>query len=137
EYTKRKDAFEHYALLKGLKTHFGPGFAEELWQQKSNEEKPERCKFCYRLRLIGAAKSAKKLGFEYFSTTLLVSPQQNHELIRELALEIAENEGLKFVYRDLRHMYYKGKNVVKEMGLYSQKYCGCMPSLIEKHVKVK
>jgi predicted adenine nucleotide alpha hydrolase (AANH) superfamily ATPase len=132
EYNKRKAAFEDYALLNGLKVHSGSQFFQELWEQKPGNLRTERCKFCYRLRLIGTAKTAKKLGMEYFSTTLLISPFQQHDLIRELGFEIAQSEGLKFVYKDLRHFYHKGQDIAKGMKLYIQKYCGCMPSLIER-----
>lgn len=92
---------------------------------------PERCLECYRLRLKEAAQKAKELGFEGFSTTLLVSPYQNHEALRSIGEELAREYGLIFYYTDWRPYFREGQLKAKNKGLYRQKYCGCQFSLKE------
>ena len=71
-------------------------------------------------------KMAKENGFDSFSTTLLVSPYQNHEALIEVANEMAKNYGVNFLYRDFRVGFRQGQNKARELGLYMQKYCGCI-----------
>ncbi|MDH4222181.1 MAG: epoxyqueuosine reductase QueH [candidate division Zixibacteria bacterium] len=95
----------------------------------------DRCRFCYQLRLGRTARVAREKGFEAFSTTLLVSPTQKHEIINEIGEKLAEEYKIKFFYEDLRPGYYEGKNLAKEMNLYRQKYCGCIFSEKERYYK--
>lgn len=86
-----------------------------------------RCvNYCYRVRLEQTAKFAKENGYDSFSTTLLVSPYQNHEALKQVGKEIAEKYGLEFVYRDFRVGFREGQAKARELGLYMQKYCGCV-----------
>jgi predicted adenine nucleotide alpha hydrolase (AANH) superfamily ATPase len=96
---------------------------------------PERCALCYRLRLNLTASLAAKEGFAAFSTTLLISPYQNHELIKELAREAAREHGTSFLYRDFRPRYAAGQRAARERGYYRQKYCGCLFSEEERYLK--
>lgn len=84
----------------------------------------KRCKkYCYQVRLEQTAKFAKENGYDAFTTTLLVSPYQNHEAIIEIANKLAEKYGIEFVYRDFRVGFCEGQNKARELGLYMQKYC--------------
>ncbi|MEG2351563.1 MAG: epoxyqueuosine reductase QueH [Bacilli bacterium] len=94
-----------------------------------------RCGFCYLMRLEKAAKYAKENGFDAFSTTLLISPYQNHELLKNTALIIEKKYGIKFLYRDFRPGFRQGQNKAREIGLYMQKYCGCIFSEEERYTK--
>ncbi len=86
-----------------------------------------RCtNYCYRVRLEQTAKYAKEHGYDHITTTLLVSPYQNHEAIIETGKEIANYYGLTFLDRDFRVGFRKGQEKAKELGLYRQKYCGCI-----------
>ena len=87
------------------------------------------CKMCYRIRLDKAAQFASENGFDAFTTTLLISPYQDHELIIKIAKEKAEKYNTKFYYHDFRPNYREGQNLAREHGLYRQKYCGCICSL--------
>lgn len=87
--------------------------------------KPERCYKCYRQRFESTAKYAKNNNFDIFSTTLLISPYQDHERLREIAQDVAEKYGLKFFYQDFRPLFPKSREMAREMDLYQQKYCGC------------
>jgi len=80
---------------------------------------------------------AKKLGIEAFSTTLLVSPYQNHEAIIASAAKASRETGVDFVCRDFRPGYREGQNMAKNDELYRQKYCGCIFSLEESAFRDK
>lgn len=96
-----------------------------------------RCAYCYRVRLRYAAQFAKEHGYDAFSTTLLVSPYQKHELIRREAQAAAEEFGVPFFYEDWRTGYQRGVDISLEMGLYRQQYCGCVFSERDRYQIVK
>lgn len=96
-----------------------------------------RCAYCYRTRLEESALQAVKLGCDAFSTTLLYSRYQKHELIREIAETVAAKQGLRFFYRDWRPLWDEGVRLAKEGELYRQKYCGCIFSEEDRYLKVK
>lgn len=97
-----------------------------------HEGKPERCEHCFWLRLERTASSAKDWGFQAFSTTLLVSPHQKHELIRKVGEEISDRLEISFLYQDWRPGYREAANKSRELGMYRQKYCGCVFSERER-----
>lgn len=68
----------------------------------------------------------KKIGYDTISTTLLISPYQKHEVLKEQGEEIAKKYGIKFLYRDFRIGFREGQTKARELGLYMQKYCGCV-----------
>jgi len=98
-------------------------------------ENETRCQMCYRRRLASAAAKARDLGLPAFSTTLLVSPYQDHEAIREIGEAIAAATGVAFFYRDFRSGYREGQRLAREDGLYRQRYCGCLPSIEQSSFK--
>ncbi|WP_276661343.1 epoxyqueuosine reductase QueH, partial [Syntrophomonas wolfei] len=92
-----------------------------------------RCLLCYQMRLEQAAHIARKGKFDYFTTTLLVSKYQKHELIREIGEAIGEKYELPFLYRDFREGFRQTGIIAREMGLYRQQYCGCLYSEMERY----
>jgi hypothetical protein len=112
------------------------GYGLETYLEKAVFAK-NRCLECYTLRLDRIAREAKEKGFDAFSTTLLVSPYQKHELIEKLGSEIAERYGIKFLYRDFREGFRKGQQMARDKGLYMQKYCGCIYSEKERYLGKK
>jgi len=76
-----------------------------------------------------------KTGYEAFTTTLLVSPYQNHELLKQVGEEMAEKYGVEFLYRDFRPGFREGQNEARQLGLYMQKYCGCVFSEEERYLQ--
>ncbi len=84
-----------------------------------------RCLRCYRLRLEGTAKYAKSNGFDAISTTLFVSPYQQHDELKKVASEVASHYGVECYYTDWRPYFREGQNEAKELEIYRQKYCGC------------
>jgi predicted adenine nucleotide alpha hydrolase (AANH) superfamily ATPase len=96
----------------------------------------QRCKVCYNLRLDAAARLAKKSRLDGFTSTLLYSKRQNHEMIWQLGEEIGRRRGIPFVYRDFRRGWQEGIETSKKMNLYRQEYCGCIYSEQERYLGV-
>lgn len=109
----------------------------EYWKEKLDPEKSKRCGICYALRLDKTAQTAKEKGFDAFTTTLLVSPWQDHEKIIETAQAAAKKYDISFFYRDFRPYYREGKNEAYKRGYYLQKFCGCVYSYNESDHKKK
>ena len=99
------------------------------------DEPTVRCAYCYRVRLEKTAIYAKENDFEAFSTSLLVSPYQKHDLIKQIAEEIAAKVGIPFYYEDYRNGYQEGVDVSKELEMYRQPYCGCVFSERDRYEK--
>ena len=96
----------------------------------------QRCGDCFRLRLGRTAGVAREQGFDAFSTTLLISPYQEHELLKQVGEEVAQEHGVAFHYEDFRPGFREGHELSREMKLYHQKYCGCVYSEWERYGKV-
>ena len=101
---------------------------------KGYEDQPEggqRCIKCFRLRLEYTARLAKKLGFDYFGTTLTVSPHKNAEIINKIGLELQEEYGVRYLVSDFKKKngYKRSIELSRQFELYRQEYCGCEFSL--------
>ena len=96
-----------------------------------------RCEYCYHTRLEAAAQYAAQNGYQSFSSTLLISPYQNHELICKIALEMAQKYLVDFLHRDFRLLFREGQAYARNAGLYMQKYCGCIFSEEDRYQKSK
>jgi predicted adenine nucleotide alpha hydrolase (AANH) superfamily ATPase len=124
ESERRKDAVKVFAAAKNIDVAYSDAFEMQKWLDFRGP-KDARCEMCYAGRLEETAKRAKELGFDAFSTSLLVSPYQKHEMIRSIGESVALKHGVDFFYRDFREGYRRGQNIAREMDLYRQKYCGC------------
>lgn len=113
------------------------GYDLEGFLQEMIFHEKERCFRCYERRLRATAHIAKKEKCTIFTTTLLYSKYQNHDLIRSIGEKIASEEGLTFYYEDFREGWEKGIERSKELGLYRQAYCGCIYSEKERYLKPK
>ena len=93
-------------------------------------EGDKRCKKCYRLRLKKAAEYAKEKGFDYFTTTLSVSPYKNAQILNEIGGELETEYGVSYLYSDFKKKegYKRSCTLSKEYNLYRQNYCGCIYS---------
>ena len=100
--------------------------------RKNAGKEKERCAGCYAIRLEKTAAKAAELGFGYFTSTLLYSKMQNHELISETGRRAAERHGVKFYYHDFREGWEEGIKKSKELELYRQNYCGCIYSEMDR-----
>ncbi len=106
----------------------------EMAQGLENEpEGGARCFKCYRLRLEETAKAAKDGGYDYFCTTLSISPHKNAEVLNQIGGNLSEKYGVKYLYSDFKKKggYARSTQLSKEYNLYRQNYCGCIFSKIE------
>jgi hypothetical protein len=95
----------------------------------------QRCQYCFRLRLSKTAETAHQKDFDAFTTTLLISPHQKHDLIQEIGNELARERGIDFLYADLRKRYSDSRRMTKPLNLYHQQYCGCVYSEWERYTQ--
>jgi predicted adenine nucleotide alpha hydrolase (AANH) superfamily ATPase len=109
---------------------------EEFLRQMAFREE-ERCRICHHLRLEATAKVAKHGKFAAFTTTLLHSRHQNHELIKAIGETVGKEQGVEFLYRDFREGWKQGIEESKALGLYRQSYCGCIYSEKERYLQKK
>ncbi len=110
---------------------------QEYWKKSLHGEKEKRCGVCYALRTKQIAKTAKEKGMDAFTTTLLISPWQDHERIRALGEAASAKYDIPFFYKDFRPFYREGKNEAYNRGYYLQKYCGCIFSYQESDHRKK
>ena len=133
EYNNRKKAVEGYAKDSGIEVLYPEYHPEEFFQAVHlKEANPGRCEICWRLRLSKTAESAREKGFSHFSTTLLVSPYQSQEKLKEIGGEVAKDSGVKFYYEDFRAGFRRAHDEAKLKGIYCQKYCGCIYGEVEQ-----
>jgi epoxyqueuosine reductase len=137
EYRLRRDAVKSFADMVQLEVVYRDQYLLEEFLANVAAEPLQRCAYCYRSRMEEAAKAAAELGFSHYSSTLLYSKYQNQELIRQFGEELGEQYGVAFHYDDFRRGWQEGIDLSKEMGLYRQKYCGCIYSEKDRYVKKK
>lgn len=142
EYEKRVK--EQEALIEKLPAKHRISFLEGPYEQerfyemaKGLEKVPEggeRCFRCYHLRLLEAAQMARAGGFDYFTTTLSISPLKNAHKLNEIGEKLAREYGVAYLNSDFkkRDGYKRSIELSKEYGLYRQDYCGCVYSLRER-----
>ncbi|MBI2908324.1 MAG: epoxyqueuosine reductase QueH [Chloroflexi bacterium] len=135
EHDKRLETLRSFAEAAKLELIAPEGYDMPAYFRAVVGHEERRCPDCYRLRLRRTAIAARDKGFLMFSTTLLISPFQQHEKLIEVGEEIALEEGVEFYYRDFRRGYHESRQMAREMDLYRQKYCGCVYSEWERHSK--
>ena len=127
EYKARRDCLKEYTKSINVNAIFEEDYGLDEFCKNAVKDLSGRCKnYCYPVRLEQTAKYAKEHGYDTFTTTLLVSPYQNHEALVEVAECMAKKYDVNFLYRDFRVGFREGQNKARELGLYMQKYCGCI-----------
>jgi uracil-DNA glycosylase family 4 len=136
EYAKRLEDVEKVSKAMGFTLIEGKKDANPwLCETRGLEDKPEkgvRCEICYRLRLEETAKLAREEGFEYFTSTLSVSPHKSFDWFKQMGDELAEKYKIKFLSEDFKKSegFKKSLEWSTKLELYRQDYCGCLPSLV-------
>lgn len=135
EFSKRAQEAEKYFSSEGVEFILADRSHDD-WQKLAQHlaaepEKGKRCKLCYHDRLRQTAEYAARHGFDCFTTSLLISPWKDDQVLRNLGLALAKKYGLKFLSDDFQAEdgYNKSRCFAKEQGFYRQKYCGCEYSL--------
>ena len=140
-------AQEQKRLIEGMPLHhpvsllvgdYQPALFNAL--SKGHEQDPEggeRCFACYRLRLEEAANVAKEGGYDYFTTTLSISPLKNAAKLNEIGKEMAEKYGVAYLFSDFkkREGYKRSCQLSIEYHLYRQDYCGCIYSKRDAEIR--
>lgn len=135
EYVKRFNEFQKLPDSFNIinETYDEKEFIDYIGNVKGLEEGSVRCYKCYDLRLKQTAKKAKELNFDYYTTTLSISPYKNSKWINEIGNRYAKEFGVEFLYSDFKKNDGYKKSIVlsKEYDLYRQEYCGCRFSMGE------
>lgn len=137
EYRSRRNCLRDYAQSVELPLLERDEYALRPFVREVAGDIAQRCVKCYEMRLFAAAKAASEGGFDSFTSSLFISPYQNHELMREVAERAAAEFGVQFLYRDFRPYFRAGQERARELGMYIQKYCGCVFSEEERYIKAK
>lgn len=136
EYKARRDTLKEYANLEHIQAIFEENYGLKKFCKSVINKLDSRCiDYCYKIRLEQTVKFAIENGFEAFTTTLLISPYQNHEAIKKICEELAQKYNIVFLYRDFRDGFRAGQAKARNLGLYMQKYCGCIFSEEDRYFK--
>lgn len=127
EYVLRRDCLKEYSKKIGVNAIFEDEYGLEPFCKEVIDDVKTRCiKYCYPIRLRHTFEYAKEHGYDTVTTTLLYSIYQKHDYIKHLMEKYSEEYGIKFLYKDFRVGYWEGHQKAHELGLYMQKYCGCI-----------
>lgn len=129
EYERRRNTVKEFSEIVNIDVIYNDEYLEREWLEYKDNN---RCKMCYNLRIDKTAHYASLNGYNAFTSTLLISPYQNHELIKELGNKYAKKYGIEFYYEDFRPYFREGQSIAREYNLYRQKYCGCIISFNSK-----
>ena len=135
EYRARRNCLRDYAGTIALPLVERDDYGLRPFVRAVAEDIEARCVKCYELRLFAAAEYAATNGFDSFTSSLFISPYQNHALLKEVAERAADEYHVRFQYRDFRPLFRKGQERARELGFYMQKYCGCVFSEQERYLK--
>ena len=136
EYKLRRGCLEEFAANENLTLNMVGEYGLHSFLDEVYPETENRCVKCYRMRLEKTASAAAKEGYNAFSTTLLISPYQDHDAIRRAGEDAAAKYAVDFFYRDFRPLFRDGQSAARARGMYMQKYCGCIFSEEERNLRV-
>ena len=138
EYKARRDTLKNYAEKINCEYIIEDEYGlDEFCKNVSNNLNSRCVDYCYPIRLRKTFEYAKVNGYDAVSTTLLYSIYQNHEFIKRLCEKLSEEYGIDFLYRDFRYGFWEGHDKAKDLGLYMQKYCGCIFSEEDRYLRHK
>ena len=108
---------------------------------RGHEDDPEggaRCALCFRMRLEAAARQAARLGDDYFTTSLTISPLKDAQLLNAIGVEMGRGAGVRWLFSDFKKKngYKRSCELSREYGLYRQDYCGCVYSRRERDARM-
>ena len=127
EYEARRDCLKEYTSSIGVNCIIEDEYGLDEFCKNVSDDLNNRCSnYCYPIRLRKTFEYAKENGYDAVSTTLLYSIYQNHDFIKAYSEKLSKEYGIDFLYRDFRYGFWEGHDKAKELGLYMQKYCGCV-----------
>lgn len=134
EYKRRADALATFAGKSSFPIIWAEDYDMEAFFRLVAGHEDNRCRLCYLTRLRKTAQAAKEGGYDAFTTTLLYSKFQKHDLIRQLGEELGQEGDIPFFYLDFRQGWQEGVRHSREWGMYRQSYCGCLYSEKERFI---
>lgn len=140
EYDRRLNAVHQLGSGNGIQVIYPEGdegygldaFEAEIDRRGLERTRPARCAACYSIRMRQTAQQCALGGFDAFTTSLLVSPYQSHDLLISEAGAAAREFSVKFHYEDFRPGWRQGQGLSRQRGYYRQYYCGCHYSKVER-----
>ena len=135
EYKTRRDTLIEFAKMSNLEYVIEDEYGLDTFCQNVMGNLKERCSlYCYPVRLRKLFEFAKENGYDAVSTTLLYSIYQKHDIIKKLMEDLAKEFNIEFIYRDFRVGFREGQDEARKIGLYMQKYCGCIFSEEDRYM---
>jgi predicted adenine nucleotide alpha hydrolase (AANH) superfamily ATPase len=135
EYRLRLDSLQRLQRLWDLDVEYMDQYSIDEFLRRIGSPDESRCTRCYTVRLEETARTAKKMNLDGFTTSLLVSPYQRFDAIVSVGREMAKRHSIPFHQEDFRAGYRGNVSLSGELGLYRQKYCGCIFSEKERGQK--
>lgn len=135
EYEKRQQDIKRYSEIKKIKliivNNDESYFEDRIKGFESEPEGGKRCRICFSLRLEKTAYMAKELKYDYFATTLTLSPHKNHEIINSVGNKIAMEYGIAYYESNFKKKdgFKIANKISKKFDFYRQNYCGCRYSI--------
>jgi predicted adenine nucleotide alpha hydrolase (AANH) superfamily ATPase len=135
EFQRRLDTLRQYTQAEQIPLIVDDDYELEKFLQRVVYRETARCRYCYEMRLKSAARKAKEVGADAFSTTLLVSPYQDHEQIKDIGEKVGVEEEIPFYYADYRPGWQEAVRESRCREMYRQPYCGCIYSEKDRYCK--
>jgi hypothetical protein len=136
EYKARRECLKEYTKSINVQAIFEEEYGLDEFCKEAVKNLNARCvNYCYPVRLRKTFEYAKEHGYDTVTTTLLYSIYQKHDFIKKLMEQYSEEYGIDFLYRDFRVGFWEGHQKAHDLGLYMQKYCGCIFSEEDRYSK--
>ncbi|MCL2679181.1 MAG: epoxyqueuosine reductase QueH [Dehalococcoidia bacterium] len=135
EHNLRLEAMSGMALALSFQLVVIAGYDFKEYFRRVAGDEADRCRHCFDMRLDRVAAKAAEDGFEAFTTSLLISPHQKHELVNQSGEKASARSGVAFLSADLRKRYSDSRRITKPLELYRQQYCGCIYSEVERYTE--
>lgn len=135
EYSSRLESLKKLHKIWNLDIEYIDDYSLDDFLRAVVNQGDNRCSVCYSMRLDKTAETAKRMNFDSFTTSLLASPYQKFDIILKTGQEAAKKHGIRFYSEDFRKGWNISGELSRELGLYRQKYCGCIYSEMEKYLK--
>ena len=136
EYKARRDCLKEYTKSINVQAIFEEEYGLDEFCKEAVKKLNARCvNYCYPVRLRKTFEYAKEHGYDTVTTSLLYSIYQKHDFIKKLMEQYSEEYGIDFLYRDFRVGFWEGHQKAHDLGLYMQKYCGCIFSEEDRYSK--
>lgn len=135
ECLRREETLRQWSETVDLKVIYQEGYDLEGFLQQMVHREKQRCPICYHERLRTTALMAKRGKFDAYTSTLLYSKHQRHDLIREIGESVGKQVGVPFHYVDFREGWQEGIEASKAAEMYRQSYCGCIYSEKDRYYR--